>query len=307
LRDAARATLEAIAAQCDAVRCDMAMLMENDIVERTWGWRAGERPASEYWAEIIPAIKQQHRNFLFMAEAYWDRESGLLQQGFDYCYDKRLYDRMEHGNAESIRQHLCADAGYQRKLVRFLENHDEPRAATAFATAKHKAVAVAMATLPGARLFHEGQFEGRKVRTPVFLGRRPAEGINRDLCTFYETLLRVVNTAMFNNGKWSLCARTGWPDNLTFENLLAWSWESNQQRSLVVMNLSDSRSQARIHMPWEVYSSETWDLDDELSGDSYRRDGGELQDLGLYVDLGPWSYHFFRCRRPHQVVFASAA
>jgi hypothetical protein len=29
-----------------------------------------------------------------MAEVYWDMEWTLQQQGFDYCYDKRLYDRL---------------------------------------------------------------------------------------------------------------------------------------------------------------------------------------------------------------------
>ena len=37
-----------------------------------------------------------------MAEAYWDMEWTLQQQGFDLCYDKRLYDRLVHENAESV-------------------------------------------------------------------------------------------------------------------------------------------------------------------------------------------------------------
>ena len=104
----------------------------NQIFERTWGERAGQRPAAEYWPEVIPAVKNAHPDFLFMAEAYWDLEWELQQQGFDYCYDKRLYDRLEHDSAENVRLHLCADLAYQEKLVRFIENHDEPRAAAAF-------------------------------------------------------------------------------------------------------------------------------------------------------------------------------
>ncbi len=125
-----------------------------------------------------------------MAEAYWDLEWELQQQGFDYCYDKRLYDRLEHDTAESVRLHLCADLAYQEKLVRFIENHDEPRAHSVFSPQKERAAAVTIATIPGARLFHEGQFEGRKVRLPVFLGRRPAEPVDPDLRAFYRTLLK---------------------------------------------------------------------------------------------------------------------
>ena len=40
----------------------------------------------------------------------------LQQQGFDLCYDKRLYDRLVHDDAESVRGHLQADAAYQERL-----------------------------------------------------------------------------------------------------------------------------------------------------------------------------------------------
>ena len=191
-----------IAAQCDGVRCDMAMLMLNQIFERTWESRAAQRPPTEYWDDVIPAIKRAHPGFRFIAEAYWDLEWELQQQGFDFCYDKRLYDRLEHDNAASVRLHLCADLAYQDNLLRFLENHDEPRAAAAFSPAKEQAAAVTTFTLPGARLFHEGQFEGRRVRLPVFLGRRPAEPVNKALRAFYEKLLAAINTPIFRDGEW---------------------------------------------------------------------------------------------------------
>ena len=175
LRQAVIETITDLAGQCDGIRCDMAMLMLNDIFERTWGDRAGDKPIEDYWKTVIPAIKAQSPEFKFIAEAYWDLEWELQQQGFDFCYDKKLYDRMEHENAESVRQHLLADAAYQQGMVRFIENHDEPRAATAFPDGRGRAAAVAILTLTGAKLLHEGQFEGRQVRLPVFLGRRPVE------------------------------------------------------------------------------------------------------------------------------------
>jgi hypothetical protein len=82
--------------------------------------------------EVIGAVRQRHPGLLFMAEAYWDLEGELLQQGFDYCYDKRLYDRLLEGNARPVREHFLAELDYQNKLARFLENHDEPRAAGTF-------------------------------------------------------------------------------------------------------------------------------------------------------------------------------
>ena len=295
LRQAALETLSGIAEQCDGVRCDMAMLFLNSIFERTWHGRTGRRPATEYWTDLISATKKAYPGFLFIAEAYWDLEWDLQQQGFDFCYDKKLYDRLEHGNAESVRLHLCADLAYQEKLLRFVENHDEPRAAATFPPQKERAVALTTATLPGTKLFYQGQFEGRTVRLPVFLGRSPAEHFDRDLCEFYTKLLRSVSRPAFHDGQWTLCACTGWPDNATYQNLVAWSWVLGDDHYLIVVNLGDCPAQARVQVPWANTASGTWQMIDLLSDAFYERNRNEMMLPGLYVELGPWNYHFFQC------------
>jgi hypothetical protein len=296
LRQAVVETIADIAGQCDGIRCDMAMLVLNDIFEHTWGARAGVKPANEYWTTVISAIKAQWPEFRFIAEAYWDLEWELQQQGFDYCYDKKLYDRMEDGDAESVRLHLLADAAYQRGMVRFIENHDEPRAAATFPDGKGRAAAVAILTLTGAKLLHEGQFEGRQVRLPVFLGRRPAEPADHDLVAFYGRLLKEIKRDVLRNGEWRLCERSGWPDNQSCQNILAWWWVKDDGRYLVVVNFSDGTVQGRVHGPWDELREKTWRLEDVLSGQAYDRSGDEMREAGLYVDLGPWQCHLFQVR-----------
>jgi hypothetical protein len=295
LRGAIFETLLSIAEQCDGVRCDMAMLLLNSIFECTWAARGGPKPATDYWEDVIPAIKRRYPGCLFIAEAYWGLEWELQQQGFDFCYDKTLYDRLEHTDAESLRLHLYADLTYQSKLLRFVENHDEPRAATTFSPEKEPAVALVAATLPGTKLFHEGQLEGRKVKLPVFLGRRPQEHFDRNLYGFYRSLLEAVNRPALHDGQWSLCERTGWPDNSSFRNLLAWTWVLNEERYLIVVNMSDGLVQGRIPVPWAETGVGSWQLIDLLSGAFYERNGDELRSPGLYVELGPWNFHFLQC------------
>jgi len=294
LRTAIIDTVTDIARQCDGVRCDMAMLVMNDIFQRTWGERAGERPEEEYWPKLINTVRAAHPDFLFMAEAYWDLEWELQQQGFDFCYDKKLYDQLEHCAAESVRLHLCADMPYQERLVRFIENHDEPRAAATFSPQKERAVAITTMTLPGAVLLHEGQFEGRKVRLPVFLGRRPDEPPDMVLRTFYLALLDVIAKEGLRKGEWRLCGREGWPDNQSFRNLIAWFWLGDNARHLIIVNLRESSAQGRIHVPGKEIPGRTWRLDDLLSGETWDRDGDEMGGEGLYIDLGPWRYNIFR-------------
>ncbi|HBC89630.1 MAG TPA: alpha-amylase [Lentisphaeria bacterium] len=294
LRKAVLNTVSEIAEQCDGIRCDMAMLMMNNIFERTWSSRAGEKPFEDYWSALIPAIKSRYPGFLFIAEAYWDLEWDLQQQGFDFCYDKKLYDRMEHNSAEDVRQHLLADMPYQDRLIRFIENHDEPRAASSFSCEKARMAAVIFSTLPGARLFYEGQFEGRKVRVPVFLERRPKEQEDPVLLKFYQTLLSAIDKDVFRNGCWQTCEIRGWTDNGSCRNILAWTWRKDNERYLIIVNFSGSNAQGMVRLQWDEICGKNLRLTDLLNGEKYDRPGSDMIDNGLYVDLKPWSCHFLR-------------
>lgn len=187
--------------------------------------------------------------------------------------------------------HLCADPAYQERLVRFVENHDEPRASAAFETGKVEAAALTAACLPGARLFHEGQFEGRRVRLPVFLRRRPDEPTDQRLQRFYQALVRLLRADDLRNGEWSLCERRGWPDNQSFMNLLAWCWRKGDLRHLIVVNLSPAAAQGDVLLPWNDLAGRSWKLKDVVSGDVFDRHGDQLSKSGLYVDLNAWKFH----------------
>jgi glycosidase len=267
LRGAVRELLERLAEMCDGLRCDMAMLMDNAVFARTWN---REEPEEEFWPPLIASVRE---DFVFIAEAYWDMEYTLQQQGFDYCYDKRLYDRLAHEDAAAVRGHLRADPAYQAKLLRFIENHDEPRAATAFGP-RARAAAVVMSTVPGARLYHDGQLDGLRTHVPVFLARWPVAEPEPGLRDFYARLLNLEIT------DWHLVDINGWPDNATTGNLLAWSFTDH----LVVVNLSDAPAQGKVQLP-----RGRWTLVDVLTGARYERLGGEL-----YVELGAWRAHVFQ-------------
>ena len=290
LRQATIDTLVAIGDQCDGVRCDMAMLLLNDVFAKTWGHRTGAPPERDFWREVIPAVKQRHPEMLFVAEAYWDLEGVLYEHGFDHWYDKRLYDRLAHENAASVRAHLWADPEYQAGAVRFIENHDEPRAAREFGARELRAAAVAIATLPGATLWHEGQFEGRRTRLPVFLRRRRHEPVDEDLQAFYLSLLERIHASGMLRGRWRQLATSGWPDNQTHEDLVTWCWDGDEHRHVVAVNLSAHAAQGVVHLPWDVLHSGRWSLAEVLEDTTYVFDAAGGAD-GLFVDLGPWRWH----------------
>ena len=292
LRAAVIETLTEIADQCDGVRCDMAMLVMNDIFARTWNERAGPAPSTDYWPIVISAVRDAHPGFLFLAEAYWDLEWSLQQQGFNYCYDKRLYDRMLEGPAEQVRLHLLAGDDYQRRLVRFVENHDEPRAASAFGATRSQVAAVTALTQSGARLIHSGQLEGATVRLPVFLGRYPIEPGDSALIAFYRSLLPALADPTLRYGHWKLCDRSGWPGDDRYQDLVTWCWEGDT-RWLIIVNLSDRTAAGRVRPPWADLRGHTWQLTDPTRDMAFTRSGDDLVD-GLFVELDAWQWHLFR-------------
>ncbi len=293
LREAMVQTLASIVSRCDGIRCDMAMLVMNDIFSRTWGEKAGPVPQPDFWTLVIPAVKKQFPEFLFIAESYWDTEEVLITQGFDYCYDKKYYDFLKEG-AEKARQHLNERSSFQDKLLRFLENHDEPRAAGLFDKSRVRAMALASLTLPGAKLLHDGQLEGRTVKVPVFLSRRKDEPENADLRSFYLLVLKILQFEATRIGKWASCEVSGWPDNQSCMNLLAWEWIGETENLLIVINLSDQSAQGLVKTVYAYVPGGTYQLFDVISGELYLRDGDEMSDPGLYVVLPMWGMHAFQ-------------
>jgi hypothetical protein len=279
-----------IAGHCDGVRCDMAMLVLPEVFERTWGL-----PSQPFWPQATQRVRQRVLEFCFMAEVYWDLEWTLQHQGFDYTYDKRLYDRLRAGQARPVREHFYAGLEYQDKLARFLENHDEPRAAATFAPGVHEAAAVITFLSPGLRFFHQGQFEGRKKRLSPHLVRGPAEPIDPQLTQFYDRLLAVLRQPAVRQGTWQLLACVpAWDGNWTWECCLAFAWHgSGAERLLVTVNYAPNQSQCYVRLPFAELGNGQWRLQDLLGNATYDREGDDLQARGLYLDVPPWQAHVF--------------
>jgi SAM-dependent methyltransferase len=287
------AALTKIAGQCDGLRCDMAMLLLPEVFERTWG-----RRPQPFWPRAIRCVRERFPDFRFLAEVYWDLEWVMQQQGFDYAYDKRLYDRLRDRHARSVREHLHAGLDYQERLARFLENHDEPRAAATFPPAIHEAAAVITFLSPGLRFFHQGQFEGRLKRISPHLVRAPIETPNEALQQFYRRLLPVAHRATVRNGQWQLldCA-PAWDGNWTWDNFLACAWHGPEgERLLVAVNYAEHQGQCYVPLPFVEVAGRPVRLVDVMGSAIYDREGNDLLSHGLYLDLPGWGYHVFELR-----------
>lgn len=290
LQEAMMEELAKVADLCDGVHGDMAMLILSDVFQRTWGISI-----EDFWPKAIQRIRKQHPGFLFMAEVYWGLEWTLQQQGFDYTYDKRLYDLLREPCARSVRDHLRADMTFQKKLIRFLENHDEPRAAGTFPPRVHRAAAILTFFTPGLRFFHQGQLAGWKKRLPVQLCRWPVEPIDEEMLGFYYLLIGNLRNRIVREGQWQLLEGVpAWEGNWTWDCFISFAWEGNDgQRLLVVVNYAPHQSQGYVRLPFNDLGGGRFCLRDLMGPASYDRDGESLMTMGLYLDMPEWGYHVF--------------
>jgi hypothetical protein len=294
-RSALTGELLRIAELCDGVRCDMAMLGLNKIFDKVWGDCVKEKcPKDEFWLDAISTVRAKREDFIFLAEVYWNLEWDLQQLGFDYTYDKKMYDRLKSGKPQDVQGHLRAEEIYQNRSARFLENHDEDRAVYCFGREKSQAAAVVIATVPGLRFFQDGQLDGKRLRTPIHLRREAPDKIDYGLVDFYRMLINDINEPVFHQGVWKLLdLNPASENNVSYQNIMAWTWESFDDWRLIVVNYSETASQARVPASAIVGKDKTVKLRDRRSGEIYRRDRDELVNPGLFVDLKPWQVHLF--------------
>lgn len=259
----------------DGFRCDMA-----------------EMVPIAFWSWVIPQVKKINPDLIFLGEAYNPQVyKQYLEEGkFDYLYDKvGLYDGLKrliknepNADVKDIRHVWQAEsAGFGEHMLRFLENHDEERIASAGFAGKAELALPAMvvsATLgQGPVMLYFGQevgepgkgaegFGGDDNRTTIFDywgvpyhqqwmngGLFDGYGLNGDqqaLRTYYQQLLKVTTTsdAVLHGEIYDV------PQNGNMNNrMYAFIRYSGKQRLLVVANFDrDQTLEATIEIPDQI-------------------------------------------------------
>ena len=293
------AELESIAARCDGVRVDMAMLILRDVFDEHWSRfpQRGPTAGGEFWPRAIERIMDRYPEFLFLAEVYWDREETLLDQGFHYAYDKTFYDRLIareqrrlHERALEISPRLWA------RGARFLENHDEWRVSAIAADAEHSAWAVLLLALPGLRLIHHGQMDGQRHPADIRCELHPSGGPNRTVSRTYQTALKRFPEIGVGHGsaRWAH-PQPAWDGNSTHHLITAiqWSHPERLDTALVAVNLAPHRAQCRVALELPGPPDSVWELTDVLEDLVQRAPASELRGAGLHIDLEANSAHAF--------------
>ena len=287
-QEAMRGELLRIAGQCDGVRCDMAMLVLPDVFERTWG-----RRAPLFWPDTTARVRERVPEFRFMAEVYWDLESDHAAAGLRLRLRQAPLRSAARGPRQTGARAFFAGLDYQDRLARFLENHDEPRAAATFPPQMHQAAAIVTYLSPGLRFFHDGQFEGRRTRISPHLVRAPIEPTDGTLQRFYERLLAALGDMTVRDGAWRLVECVpAWDGNWTADCYPRVDLDRTTRRAAPRGGQLRREPEPVLRPP-----AGPWPRRRQLQGCDGRarlRSGRPGFDArGLYLDMPPWGYHVF--------------
>lgn len=302
-RQAMTQLLLSIADKCDGVRCDMAMLLLSDVFRSTWQHvpSEGAQAVGEFWELAVAEVKAGHPGFIFLAEAYWGLEGRLCDLGFDFAYDKTLYDRLLHNHLDGVQAHLLGLGAHNQHRAHFLENHDEPRLAGLASLELQRASAALCLGLPGIRFFHEGQLEGARRFARVQLARRATEPLDLAVQKMYDELFAAFAGGSVGCGEGCILdPAPAWEGNASahFLNIVQWqSPEDTKRFNLVVVNLAPHRAQCRVRLTARGLMDGMWKLEDRLGTEHWERSGSEMARDGLFLDLDSMSAQLFWCSR----------
>lgn len=294
--EAMREELVRVARMCDGVRCDMAMLILPEVFRSVWGWAAPDQTPPDFWDAAIPAVRTHDPGFVFMAEVYWGLEGALQAKGFDYTYDKVLYDHLVSRRAAEIHGHLATRSGFHEHAMRFIENHDEQRAASVFGKAQGRMAAALILTLPGATLLHHGQEFGWQKRLPVQLRRRPLEPTDYELESTYRLLIRIASDSVVQDGKWEMLV----VESDRRQDVLAYQWvcPHHEGSLLVVLNLTATWQSGCVRAACLGSHTTTVRATDVMSGKEENRPALVATRVEIPFRLPPWGLKIVRLTIP---------
>ncbi|NCA85964.1 MAG: alpha-amylase [Clostridia bacterium] len=268
----------------DGFRCDMA-----------------EMVPVEFWQWAIREVKKRFPDIIFIAEIYnpFAYADYLQRGGFDYLYDKAgVYDtvfRIIRHNASAHALTICWQTldGLDAKMLRFIENHDEVRIASAAhagnAQAGIPAMTVAAAISTGPVMIYGGQELGETAAG--------ATGYSGDdgRATIYDYAIMPQHQQWMNNGKFDgglledeqKSLRQFYQQLLTFcrdskaiaggkfydlmwananapHGIYAWLRYSGNEKLLFVVNFEDAQTETSVKIPDHAFGEMGWIEKEEI-------------------------------------------
>ena len=280
----------------------------------------------EFWREVVDRIAKEAPDTLLLAEAFWLMEGYFVRTlGMHRVYNSAFMNMLrDEDNAKYrlvIKNTLEFDPEILKRYVNFMNNPDERTAVDQFGDGdKYFGICVLMSTLPGLPMFGHGQIEGFREKYGMEY-RRPYldEHPNGHLVWRHEKEISPLlhRRHLFAGVEHFLLYDFTMPDGHVNEDVFAYSNRMGEERGLVIFHNRYAQTGGWIRMSAAYLSktakgrrhlvrkslSEGLDLGtgsrdfilfrDQAAGLEYIRNGRDLGEKGLYVELAAYQVHVF--------------
>ena len=295
-RNMMKNNLMTVLSYADGVRCDVASLLLNDIIEIAWkeelDYWGYHRPSTEFWEYAFAEVKSKYPNAILLAEVYGDKEiEALYKLGFHYCYNKDLLIRLMGSTLELKKYLKNKTENNWGHLANFVENHDEDRIVYNMGNVKKAMAAGTIASTVGGMIFiNHGQWSGYKNKLEVHLRKGEDEDENNEVKNYYQKLIQIIQDPAFTGSNYYFINDIKGDKK---DDFIAYLREEGDSHYLVVVNYSNSYGCANVPI-YNMNDNVDVSLYEVFNDEEYIRNGSDIRNKGLIVCLNPWETQIFK-------------
>ena len=280
----------------DGVRCDVAGLLLNDVIEKNWkeelDYWGYKRPETEFWELALNEAKNKYKDVIFLAEVYDEKQIDLLTKlGFTYTYNKDLLEKLK-GDSNEVNAYIkSVKEEYWMHSANFVENHDENRAVYNMGSIEKAQAAGTIAITIGGMIFiNHGQWNGYKNKLDVHLRRGYDEMENDEIKKYYKKLMRIVQDPAFTGEKMTIIENIEGDKKYDFVSYIR---EKEESYYLIVVNYSNSFGCSKIPI-FNLKGKGECSLREVIYDREYIRNADNIRNEGLIICLSPWESQIFK-------------
>ncbi|MBJ6726538.1 alpha-amylase family glycosyl hydrolase [Geomesophilobacter sediminis] len=279
----------------------------------------------EFWREVVDRVAVEAPDTLLLAEAFWLMEGYFVRTlGMHRVYNSAFMNMLKmEENAkyrQTIKNVLEFDPEILKRFVNFMNNPDERTAVEQFGKeGKYFGASVLLVTMPGLPMFGHGQIEGFHEKYGMEYRRAMwEEPVDEHLVARHEAqIFPLMRRRYLFSGSDQFVLYDFYSGGHVDENVFAYSNRAGGDRGIIFYHnrfgstsgwIRDSSAIAKkdgnggSHLVRKTLGEALGFLDDGrhyysfrdyATGLEYLRNGRDLCEKGLYVELHAYDYHAF--------------
>jgi glycosidase len=280
---------------------------------------------NEFWREVVDRVAVEAPDTLLLAEAFWLMEGYFVRTlGMHRVYNSAFMNMLKMEENAKYRQTLKNVLEFEpeilKRFVNFMNNPDERTAVEQFGKeGKYFGATVLLVTMPGLPMFGHGQVEGFHEKYGMEYKRAYwDEPVDQQLVERHERqIFPLMRRRHIFSGSDQFVLYDFYSGNHVNEDVFAYSNRSGGERGIILFHNKYATTSGWIRFSCAYLRKDVnggsslvqrslaealefngdgrhyYSFRDYATGLSYLRNGRDLWEQGLYVEMGGYEYHAF--------------